>query len=450
MSFDDRFFTAIERHGGALFKPAGSRDPSEMCVEGGDCPNCHRAGADERAHVADRLRVFAVDAYKRGRARGHWFCHRCRENGDGVDFIMRYFRLPKSEWASVYEEVTGERPPDRQGWVSRAGQASARASSTATAGPDLRTGPKPETMPAQSVRPSARPAQLVQAMPARETSWAVRPNPFPNMNWTAKATVLACRLHPAEYRAGDPALAEARHWIEEERGINLDFAADCGIFWNDKPISLSRTQCAEWGLDRPWIGIPRGIVIMQQRYCHNVTPADMAESAFPVGMQVRLAVPRPDGNRLMWIPWRSDGQDVPGVRSLALGLKGLPVVVTESALDAVLVLQEAGGWDAVAVVSPCGAAYALDADAAEWLKQAPAIWAWPDADAAGADAFRRWKAAFPQMKLIEMPGGADGKPIAKDPTDLAKQCRQNPNIPTVRQILQKNGVAECQTICLWR
>lgn len=442
MSFDDRFFTAIERHGGALFKPAGSRDPSEMCVEGGDCPNCHRAGADERAHVADRLRVFAVDAYKRGRARGHWFCHRCRENGDGVDFIMRYFRLPKSEWASVYEEVTGERPPDRQDWVPRAGQVPARASSTTrpVTRPELQPAAEPEVMPAQQVQPE----------PARSASWAVRPNPYPNVNWTAKATVLACRLHPAEYRAGDQALAEARHWLEEERGIKLEFAADCGIFWNPRPVSLSRTQCAEWGLDWSWIGIPKGVVIMQQRYCHNVTPADLLESAYPVGMQVRLAVPKPNGNRLMWIPWRNDGQDVPGVRSLALGLRGLPVVVTESALDAVLVLQEAGGWDKLAVVSPCGAAYALDEDAAKWLRQAPEIWAWPDADEAGEQAFRRWQRTFPNMQKIEMPKDADGKPVAKDPTDLAKQCRQNPNLPTVRQILKKNGVTECQTICLWR
>ncbi len=446
MSIADRFFEAIERHGGRLFKPAYSRDPKEWCVEGGDCPNCHRAGASEREHVADRLRVFPVDAYKRGRARGHWYCHRCGANGDGVDFIMRYFRLSKSEWASVYEEVTGERPPDRQGWVPKGQQRPVRRAGVAR--PDNAPRPEPETMPAQSAQQSAGPVQLAQS--AEPKAWTVRPNPYPNVNWTAKATVLACRLHPAEYAAGDPALAEARHWIEEDRGINLEFAADCGVFWNAKALSLSRTQCAEWGLDKPWIGIPKGVVIMQQRYCHNVTPADIAESAFPVGMQVRLAMPRPDGNRLMWIPWRNDGQDVPGVRSLALGLKGLPVVVTESALDAVLVLQEAGGWDKLAVVSPCGAGYALDEDAAEWLKQAPAIWAWPDADVAGVDAFERWQATFPRMRKIEMPKDVDGKAIAKDPTDLAKQCRQNPNLPTVRQILQKNGVTECQTICLWR
>lgn len=155
-------------------------------------------------------------------------------------------------------------------------------------------------------------------------------------------------------------------------------------------------------------------------------------------MQVRLAEPLANGTRLLWLPWRNEGDtSAPGIRSLALGKRGLPVVVTESALDAALCLQEAGGWNRVAVVSPCGAPFPLDEDAAEYLRSAPALYGWPDADEAGEQAFRRWQATFPAMKKITMPVGLDGRPIAKDPTDLARLSRTRPGTPTVRQLLEE-------------
>lgn len=438
-AINDRFFNALERRGLRLVPVKWSKEPTEHYIVGGDCPHCHREDAsNDSKHVPDRVRVFAIDPSDTRRKKGHYFCRHCKKNGNGVDFIMRYFNLPKSELPAVYEEVTGEKMPDRKGWVPRAGE-QAQARPVSTARPAVQ--PEPDTVLEPVHTPRTFPAErLVQPEPARPRAWEVRPNPLPNVKWLDCAALLAWRLHPALYLPSNPAgLAEARHWIEEDRGINLDFAADCGVFWNPKPISLDRTKCQMWGLNRDWIGVPRGIVIMQQRHFLNDKPYCGAEI---VGMQVRLAVPRPDGNRLLWIPWRNDGQDVPGVRSLALGLKGLPVVVTESALDAVLVLQECGGWNAVAVVSPCGASYALDEDAAEWLKEAPELWAFPDADTAGDEAFIKWQTAFPKMRKIEMPKGQDGKPIAKDPTDLARLNRTRNDLPTVRQILKKHGVID--------
>ena len=440
-AINDGFFNALERRGFKLVPAGWSKEPDEHYIAGGDCPHCHREGASaDPRHKPDRVRVFPIDASRRGREKaGHYYCRHCHANGNGIDFIMAYYNLPQREIPAVYEEITGEKMPDRKGWQPRAGeQAQVRPGSTTRPVAQTESQPVPDTMTARQTQPSARPLSMVT--PAGPKAWTVRPNPYPNEQWRDCVALLAWRLHPALYLPDNPAgLAEARHWIEEDRGINLDFAADCGIFWNPKPISLDRAKCQMWGLQRDWIGIPRGIVIMQQRHFLNDKPYCGAEI---VGMQVRLANPKEDRNRLMWIPWRNEGQDVPGVRSLALGLKGLPVVITESALDAVLVLQECGGWNAVAVVSPCAAGYALDEDAAEWLKEAPEIWGLPDADAAGEEAFIKWQTAFPKMRKIEMPMGQDGKPIAKDPTDLARLNRTRNDLPTVRQILKKHGVID--------
>ncbi len=442
-AINDGFFNALERRGLQLVYAGWSKEPDEHYIVGGDCPHCHREGANpDPRHKGDRVKVFPIDSTRRGREEtGHYFCRHCGAHGDGVAFIMAYFNLPKSELPAVYYEITGKRLPDRKGWVQKGKQVQARPCSMTKPEQQAQRQPEPNTVPELVHMPRTSPAKsLVQLESVQQKSWRVRHNPYPNPQWMDCAALLAWRLHPTLYLPDNQAgLAEARHWIEENRGINLDFAANCGVYWNPVARNLSRSQCAMWGLNREWIGIPRGIVIMQQRHFFNDMPYCGAEI---VGMQVRLAVPQANGNRLMWMPWRNEGEDVPGVRSLALGLKGLPVVVTESALDAVLVLQDAGGWNAIAVVSPCGASYALDEDATEWLKDAPEIWAFPDADAAGEEAFIKWQTAFPKMRKIEMPSGQDGKPIAKDPTDLARMNRTRNDLPTVRQILKKHGVID--------
>jgi hypothetical protein len=226
--------------------------------------------------------------------------------------------------------------------------------------------------------------------------------------------------------------AEARRFIEDGRGIRLNNAAAFGVYWNPadrfEPPSL-------WGLKRAKkLYIPKGILIALLRYRWG----PWCESPTVAALLVRRAVTGPNGERLQWVPFRDDDSTLPKTRTMLLGEAGLPVVVTESALDAALVYQEAQAR--VAVVSTCGATYPLDADAAAVMREAPALWAWADADEAGAQAFRRWRGAFPAMRPIAMPAGPDGRPVAKDPTELARLCRENAGLPTVKDILQEQGV----------
>ncbi len=437
----DRFFSAVERRGGVLVPAGWRREPDEHYLEGGNCPRCGREGASaDPHHKPDRVRLFPADASRTGREHGHWYCKHCGGNGDGVSFIMEAFRVPKSDWPAVYEEVTGQKPPDRKGW-RQGGRAPAPRQRPAPASPpkvESRQRPDCQT-PASASFPSPRTPLPLTPASTRKTEaakWTVRPNPYPNESWRDCAGLLAWRLHPRLFLPERPAdWDEARRNITEGRGLELDFAAECGIFWNRAPIDLNCEDCQAWGLSRRWVGIPRGIVILLLRHQLNDMPWCGGEV---VGMQVRLAEPMQDGTRLLWLPWRNEGDtSAPGIRSLALGKRGLPVVVTESALDAALCLQEAGGWNRVAVVSPCGAPYPLDEDATEYLRSAPALYGWPDADKPGEDAFEKWKAAFPNMRKISMPVGLDGRPIAKDPTDLARLSRTRPGTPTVRQILEE-------------
>lgn len=429
----DRFFRAVERRGGVLVPAGWSREPDEHYLAGGVCPRCGREGASaDPHHVPDRVRLFPADASRTGREHGHWFCKHCGGNGDGVAFIMEAFSLPKSDWPAIYAEVTGERPPDRKGW-RQGGRSPAPRQAPDRQPPASAPARSPASSPSPRTPLPLTPAGAPKTEPAAR--WTVRPNPYPNERWRDCAGLLAWRLHPRLSLPEHPEeWAEAQRFLTEDRGLELDFAAECGVFWNHAPINLNREDCQEWGLTRSWVGIPRGIVVLLLRHQLNDMPWCGSEV---VGMQVRLAEPMKNGTRLLWLPWRNEGEDAPGIRSLALGKRGLPVVVTESALDAVLCLQEAGGWNSVAVVSPCGAPYGLDEDAAEYLRSAPALYGWPDADKPGEDAFRRWQATFPNMRKISMPVGLDGTPIAKDATDLARLSRTRPGLPTVRQILEE-------------
>ncbi len=393
----DRFLEAVERSGVEV-----RRSGSEFYAVDLACAFCGREGVENQRNPLDRVRLFAVDEDRAGYRRGRWFCHHCQECGDGVDFLMRYCGM---SFPDAFRAVTGHEPPERpmQGREKR-----------------------------QAQKPSQAAGMRTQAAKAQE--WRIRRNPAPNMEWQAQARVLTMRLDLRFNDAGADRIAEARHWIEEGRGIRLNNAPVFGVFWN--PADRFE-EPARWGLQRERkLFIPKGIVIAMTRYRYG----PHCESGSIVGLLVRRAEPSGEQDKLRWVPFRDDdeGAERPKTRTMVLGFKGQPVVVMESALDAALVYQETQGR--VAVVSTCGATYPLDEDAAEFLREAPALWGMPDADQPGLAAFRRWRGAFPKMRQIFMPREAGGSPVAKDATALFTLNRTRPELPTVRQILEKQGV----------
>ena len=393
----DRFIDAVERRGVEL-----RRSGSEYIALGQPCPACGSEGHTGREPL-DRVRLEPASAKW---PKAHYWCHRCGAWNDGVDFLMRAFGM---SFPDAYRAVTGEAPPDRP--MQR----------------KCRETQRPRRGVPQTATPNSLPAKEERAL-------KIQRNPLPCPAWMARSTALACEMDDRLAGAGAEYLADARRYIEDGRGIDLEWGADMGIYWNPRD---RYEDPARWGLKREKkLFIPRGICI----FLHRRTVPPWEGDPWIVGLLVRRANPSSEADKLRWVPFRDDdaGQDEPKIRTMVLGLRGWPVVMLESALDAALAFQEC--WGTVAVVATCGASYPLDKDAAIMLKAAPKIWAWPDADKAGMDAFRRWKKAFPSLELIEMPKDAEGRPWAKDATGLISERRRRPECPTVRQILAGAGV----------
>lgn len=397
----DRFTEAVERRGIEL-----RRSGSEFYAVDLPCAVCGREGAENSREPLDRVRLEPASA---NWPKGHWFCHHCGAWNDGVDFLTRYCGMP---FVDAYRAVTGENPPDRP--LHR------RRNGTATKTPSQTVGANASFPPAQEAR-----------------ELRIQRNPWPCPSWTAKAAVLCCELDHRVHDFDARRMDEAWQYIEEGRGIRLDVAPVLGVYWN--PADRYEDPRL-WGLRRgKKLFIPKGIVIA----LHRRTVAPWEAGPWIVGLLVRRAEPSGESDKLRWVPFRDDGAgpDEPKIRTMVLGsmnAKGCPCIVMESALDAVLVFQECGA-EAV-VISTNGATYPLDEDAAGMLKAASRSWAWPDADEAGMNAFRRWKKTFPDLELIEMPQDAEGRPWAKDATGLVQERRRRPSCPTVRQILAGAGV----------
>jgi len=401
----DRFIEAVERRGIEL-----RRSGSEFYAVDLPCIACGREGAANSREPLDRVRLEPVSAKW---PKAHWWCHHCGAWNDGIDFLWRYCGM---SFVEAHVAVMGYPPPDRPLQRARKGGATPPMGKVATA--------------SQTGRASFLPAKE-----ARELR--IQQNPWPSPAWRAKAAVLACEL---DHRLNDfdaERMADARRYIEEGRGIRLDVAPVLGVYWN--PADRYENP-ALWGLRRERkLFIPKGIVIALHRRIYPPWEA----SPYIVGLLVRRAHPSGESDKLRWVPFRDDeaGPDLPKIRTMLLGMtkaKGCPCVVMESALDAALVFQECGAE--AAVISTNGATYPLDADCAEMLGSASRAWAWPDADGAGMDAFRRWKKAFPSLQLIEMPKDAEGRPWAKDATGLVQERLRRPDCPTVRQVLAGAGV----------
>ncbi len=464
----DGFLRAVERYGVGLWQAQGY-GADEWVAEDGYCPNCGSRTTDAqrndrqrkrgaKSNKPDRVRLFSIEASRatrqKGEPCGRWWCHKCDESGDGIDFLRRRFGL---SYVDAYTAIHGKPPPDRPGWKSaqpkpQGGAGVRPAPARSTAKPVAENQPKrmpakPATQSAPNVLPIVSPAPKPRTEPSL---WHVQKNPEPCFEWQAQARVLTCKLDflnrdvlDGSYVRSRKALEDAREWIEQGRGIPLETASECGLYWN--PVNLY-FPASLWGLKRETVGkdgrkkeaklfVPKGIVIAMTRYRY----APHCESGSIVGLLVRRAEPDEEtGDKLRWVPCRDDDSPLPRTRTFILGEAGQPAIVTESATDAALLHYLTEGQ--VATVSTCGAGYPLDEDAAEILQGAPKLWAMPDADEEGAKAFAKWRARFPAMQAIEMPRDARGVPVAKDATELERLSRQHAELPTVSQILFEQGV----------
>lgn len=192
------------------------------------------------------------------------------------------------------------------------------------------------------------------------------------------------------------------------RGLTPDTARTCGIGWNDRDRYELR---ADWGLPllpgKEKLLLPRGVVISTRR------------SAGTMALTVRCPDDRPKGRPRYWQV--IGGASVPFIG----GEAGLPVVLLESALDACLLWQEAGGL--CAAVAFMGNMKGMDAETDAFIKTAPVILAAPDNDPGGQSAWQRWSAAYPRATCCPAIG-------AKDIGDMHRAALSlDPAIPTCRE-----------------
>ena len=194
------------------------------------------------------------------------------------------------------------------------------------------------------------------------------------------------------------------------------YTAQCtGIGWNPADRYVLRKS---WGLPdlagqdgRPHtkLLLPRGIVIATRR------------RAEVVALTVRCPNDRPETRPKYWQVQGSS--NVPFIA----GHAGLPVVLVESALDAVLLWQESFGK--LAAVGLMGNLKGMDSDTHNFIQAAPALLACPDNDEGGQAAWQRWSAAYPQAILTPAVGAKD----LGDMHTAALAWPINHDIPTVME-----------------
>ena len=251
--------------------------------------------------------------------------------------------------------------------------------------------------------PPAHPAQVAYVPPKPE------PAVMPCKEWMGNAAAF---------------LAECQRDIETNpeallaicgRCLTTHTAQDCGIGWNPADRYILRES---WGLPivelagggmRDKLLLPRGLVIATRR------------KAGTVALTVRCADDRPESRPKYWQVQGSS--NVPFIA----GRAGLPLLLVESALDAVLVWQESFGK--LAAVALMGNMKGLDSDTHAFIQAAPLLLACPDNDEGGQVAWQRWSAAYPQAILTPAVG-------AKDLGDMHRAALTwpiNPDIPSVME-----------------
>lgn len=223
--------------------------------------------------------------------------------------------------------------------------------------------------------------------------WSPEPERLPAAEWMERA---------AHFVATCTGGIEAGPGLEtlQGRGLSPETARALGIGWNSADRYDRR---ADWGLDeeanpetgRPRkVWLPRGLVLPIRR------------KAGVTALLIRRADWKPKDDLPKY--WQVKGS---GNGCYVIGKPGLPVVLVESVLDAVLIWQEAR--DLVAAVALTGSTKKPDAQTTDFLRNSPGIlWAL-DFDEAGRKASAWWREHFPGMRTWPCAAG-------KDPGEMLK------------------------------
>ncbi len=309
----------------------------------GPCPLCGGATNDGFIVWPDRPRG------------GAFLCRKCGASGDGIAFLMQRDGLTYPEACAAL----GIEPKRIAKGLFPARRTHAR--------------PRP-----------VQPAQMAHVPPKPEP--AVLPCP----EWMASAAAFL-----AECQRDLDCVPAAVVEICLHRGITLDSAAAHGLGWNTCDRYVPR---AAWGLpdgkDKDGnpltkLLLPAGLVIATLR------------RAGVVGLTVRCLDEDRHAKGRAKYRQISGSANVPCV----VGRAGVPLLLLESALDAVLAVQESRGQ--IAALAFMGSTKPADADTDQFIRQAPLLMAAPDRDDAGAKAWARWSATYPHAHFAPVLHGKD-------------------------------------------
>ncbi len=242
----------------------------------------------------------------------------------------------------------------------------------------------PEACEALAIEAKTNQRNTATKSPVREQPWTPETERIPSEEWQQRAVsfLAECREHLS---------AEAGRATLHSRGLSMDFALSHGLGWNP----ADKYEAAEaWGLE-VWrnskgnlgkLYLPAGLVVPTFR------------KAGPVAVKIRRRDWQEGDNWPKYQAVKGGGNG-----ALILGQPGLPVVLVESELDALLIAQEAP--DMCAVMALGSASNRPHTAAAEFLKVSPVILAALDFDKpdakgqrAGARAWLWWREHFTQAK----------------------------------------------------
>ncbi|EPR30382.1 P4 alpha zinc-binding domain protein [Alkalidesulfovibrio alkalitolerans DSM 16529] len=244
------------------------------------------------------------------------------------------------------------------------------------------------------VEPRTRTGQAGHVPPVRRT-WEPKPATVPPSTWQDRAARFAAEC-AAHLPPGSEGLAYAT-----SRGLTAETVRRLTIGWNPADRFEDREA---WGLPpeiNPKTGKPRKVWLPA-----GMTLPSRRKSGL-VALKVRRAAWTPEDERPKYV---AVAGSAPG---LALGSTGLPVVVVESELDAVLVWQEA--CDLAGTLALGTATGKPDADMTAYLRAAPLVLVALDFDDAGRAAWPWWAENLPQARPWPVPQGKDVGDLAGTP-----------------------------------
>ncbi len=206
---------------------------------------------------------------------------------------------------------------------------------------------------------------------------------LPPASWSTAATALLADCQAAFLKSSEAVAA-----ICAQRYIGERAAISCGLGWHSRDEYFTREAWGSLEIEgKKKIIVPRGLVIATKR------------NGKVIALTIRCTDDRPKDRPKYWQVAGS------GRVPFIVGKTGTPVILTESALDAVLIRQESE--NTVAAVAVMGASKGFDEQSADFIRKAQCIIACPDNDEAGHKAWERWRSEFPKAVRIAPVGAKD-------------------------------------------